>query len=151
VGGAPFTSYPDISEQLEEKRSADTSQEIVDRFVKSLVGQRIDDARRMLHDDLVVDEAGGLPFSGQYNGPQGFVDLLEKITANLDLTLNPAIEYLHTGATVAMRTRMKFTARSSGKSVETGLLEIYTIRDGLIVQLDVYYKDPSAVAALLAN
>lgn len=29
------------------------------------------------------------------------------------------------------------------------LVEVYTVRDGLIVELDVYYKDPSAVAALL--
>jgi hypothetical protein len=32
-----------------------------------------------------------------------------------------------------------------------GLAELYKIRDGLIVDLDVYYKDPSAVAALLAR
>ena len=31
------------------------------------------------------------------------------------------------------------------------LVEIYTVRDGLIVELDVYYKDLSAVAALLAR
>jgi hypothetical protein len=30
------------------------------------------------------------------------------------------------------------------------LVEVYTVRYGLIVELDVYYKDPSAVAALLA-
>jgi len=31
------------------------------------------------------------------------------------------------------------------------LVEVYTLRDGLIVELDVYYKDASAVAALLAG
>jgi hypothetical protein len=31
------------------------------------------------------------------------------------------------------------------------LVETYTVRDGLIVELDVYYKDPSAVAALLTG
>ncbi len=30
-----------------------------------------------------------------------------------------------------------------------GLVELYTVRDGLIVELDVYYKDPSAVARVL--
>jgi hypothetical protein len=43
-----------------------------------------------------------------------------------------------------------FTSRASGKSVEMRLVEVYTVRNGLIVELDVYYKDPSAVAALLA-
>jgi ketosteroid isomerase-like protein len=45
---------------------------------------------------------------------------------------------------------LTFTARASGKGVEMALVEVYTVRDGLIVELDVYYKDPSAVAALLA-
>jgi uncharacterized protein len=49
-----------------------------------------------------------------------------------------------------MRTRMKFTSRGSGRSAEVGLVEIYTVRDGLIAELDVYYKDPSAVAAPIA-
>jgi hypothetical protein len=31
------------------------------------------------------------------------------------------------------------------------LVEVYTVRNGLIVELDVYYKDPSAVAKLLAG
>jgi hypothetical protein len=53
--------------------------------------------------------------------------------------------------TVAMRYRLTFTARAFGRSVQMGLVEIYTVPDGLIVELDVYYKDPSAVAALLAG
>jgi uncharacterized protein len=122
----------------------------VDRFVHALVEQRLDDARRLLHDELVVYEPGGLPFSGEYRGPQGFFELLGKISETLGLTLDPAIQYLLTKDTVAMRTRMKFTSRGSGRSAEVGLEEIYTVRDGLIAELDVYYKDPSAVAALIA-
>jgi uncharacterized protein len=49
-----------------------------------------------------------------------------------------------------VRSRLKVTARASGNSVDMSLFEIYTVRDWLIVELDVYYKDPSAVAALLA-
>jgi ketosteroid isomerase-like protein len=44
-----------------------------------------------------------------------------------------------------------FTARVSGKSVEMSLVEVYTVRDGRIAALDVYYKNPSAVAALLTQ
>jgi uncharacterized protein len=29
------------------------------------------------------------------------------------------------------------------------MAEVFTVRDGLIVELDVFYKNPSAVAALL--
>jgi hypothetical protein len=69
----------------------------------------------------------------------------------MELTPDPAIQYLLADNTVAMRYRLKFSARASGKSVEMGLVEIYTVRNGLITELDVYYKDPSAVAALLTR
>ena len=130
--------------------TAQESQDTVDRFVHALVDQRFDDARSLLHDELVVYEPGGLPFSGEYQGPQGLFELLGKIGEALELALDPGIQYLLTNDTVAMRSRMKFTLRGSGRSVEVGLVEIFTIRDGLIAELDVYYKDPSAVAALLA-
>jgi uncharacterized protein len=69
----------------------------------------------------------------------------------LELELDPAIQYLVAGDTVAMRTRMKFTARSSGRSVDVKLVEFYPVRNGQISDLDVYYKYPSAVAALHAG
>ncbi len=68
----------------------------------------------------------------------------------MELTPDEAIQYLLADDTVALRYRLKFTARASGLSAEMSLVEIYTVRDGLIVYLDVYYKNPSAVAALLA-
>ena len=129
--------------------TAQESQDTVIKFVQALVEQRLDDARSLLHDDLVVYEPGGLPFSGEYRGPQGFFELLGKIGEALDLALDPGIQYFLANDTVAMRSRMKFTLRGSDRSVEVGLVEIFAIRDGLIAELDVYYKDPSAVAALL--
>ena len=123
---------------------------IVDCFVRALGDGRLDDAQGLLHDDLVVTEAGGLPFSGEYCGARGFVELLSEITKYFELMLGPTIEYLSTGQMVAMRGRMTFTSRTSGRSVEIGLVELFEVRHGLIVDLDIYYKDPTAVASLLA-
>ena len=46
---------------------------------------------------------------------------------------------------VVLRYRLTFTARASGESVEMTMAEVYTVRDGLILELDVFYKNPSAV------
>jgi uncharacterized protein len=131
--------------------AADDAQATVGTFMQAIVEKRFDDARCLLHDEFVAYEAGGLPYSGEYLGPQGFFELLAKMNEGLELTLGPAPQYLRTDDTIAVRSRLKFTARASGESVEMDLVEIYTVRDGLIVELDVYYKDPSAVAALLAG
>ena len=92
-----------------------------------------------------------MPYSGEYHGPQTFFELFGKMNEDLKLSPGPAVQYLLADDTVAIRYRLKFTARVSGRSVDMSLVEIYTVRDGLIVELDVYYKDPSAVAALLAG
>jgi ketosteroid isomerase-like protein len=122
---------------------------IVERFMNAIVEERLDDARGLLHDEFVAYEAGGVPYSGEYHGPQGFFDLLAKMTEGMDFTLGPAPQCLLAGNSVAVRSRVTFTSRASGDSVDMRLVEVYTVRDGLIVELDVYYKDPSAVAALL--
>jgi uncharacterized protein len=123
----------------------------VNRFMQAIVEDRFDDGRSLLHDDFVVYEAGGVPYSGEYRGPEGFFELFGKMNQAMELTPGEAVQYLLADDTVAIRGRLKFTSRASGKSVEMSLVEIYTVRDGLIVELDVYYKDPSAVAALLAG
>ncbi len=124
-------------------------QTVVGEFMKAIAEERYDDAGALLHAEFVVHEAGGMPFSGEYHGPQGFFDLYAKMNEGLKLTPGEAIQYLHAQDTVAMRFPLKFTARASGNSLEMNLVEVYTVRGGLIVDLDVYYKDPLAITELL--
>jgi ketosteroid isomerase-like protein len=123
----------------------------VGQFSKALGEKDMERACALLHHDLVVHEAGGLPYSGEYHGPQGFLDLLAKMDESMELTPGPVIRDCLANDTVASRFRLTFTARTSGESVEMDLVELYKVRDGQIVELDVYYKDPSAVAALLTR
>lgn len=123
----------------------------VRRFSAALGRKDLNEARGLLHDDLVVSEAGGLPYSGEYHSPQGFFDLLATMNEALDLTPGPIEHDELADETVVSRFRLRFTSRTSGESAEMNLVELYTVSNGLIVGLDVYYKDPSAVAALLAS
>jgi uncharacterized protein len=124
-------------------------QSTVNGFMTAIAEERFDDARSLLHEDFVVYEAGGLPYSGEYHGPAGFFELFGKMNEAMELSPGETVQHLLAGDTVAIRGRLKFTSRASGQSVEMSLVEIYTVRDGLITELDVYYKDPSAVTALL--
>jgi ketosteroid isomerase-like protein len=123
---------------------------IVVKFVDAIVNQRVDEALSLLHDEIVVHAAGDVPYSGDYRGPAELFELLTKISEVLELTPSPETQVLADGDKVMLHSRLTFTARASGESVEMGVAEVYTVRDGLIVELDVYYKNPSAVEALLA-
>ena len=123
---------------------------IVRRFSQALGDRDLTKVKSLLHRDLVAHTAGGLPYSGDYYGPQGFLDLFAAMTQAMDLTPGPLNQQPLDEQTVVSRFRLRFVARASGKSAEMDLVEIYRVSDGLIVDLDVYYKDPSAVAAVLA-
>jgi uncharacterized protein len=131
--------------------TAERSLATVRRFMAATGAERRNERRSLLHDDFVVHEAGGLPFSGDYHGWQGFFELLNRMNDVLELTAGPITTDPLGDDVVAARFRLRFISRASGESVEMGLVEIYTVRDGRIAELDVYYKDPAAVAAILAT
>lgn len=123
---------------------------VVRRFSRALGNRNLTEAECLLHPDLVVHTAGGLPYSGDYYGPQGFFELFAAMTQTMDLTPGPLRQQPLDEQTVVSRFRLLFVARASGKSAEMDLVEIYRLTDGMIIELDVYYKDSSAVAAVLA-
>jgi uncharacterized protein len=131
--------------------SADENLAIVRRFMNSAGEDKRAERADLLRDDCVVKTASGLSFSGEYHGKRGFFDLRAKMDEIAELaptliTMSSLGEHA-----VAVHLRLMFTARSSDQSVETDVVELYTIKDGQIVELDVYYKDPLAVATLLAK
>ena len=122
----------------------------VRRFSRALADRDLAEVESLLHRDLVVHTSGGLPYSGDYYGPQGFFELFAAMTRVLELRPGPLCQQSLDERTVVSRFRLRFVARSSGKHAEMDLVEIYQVSDGLIFDLDVYYKDSSAVAAVLA-
>lgn len=125
--------------------------DIVQRFSTAVRERDFDAMGRLLHEDFVVREAGGLPYSGDYRGLGGFRTLLEKMNDVMTLDPGPFTSEPLGESAVALRFSLTFTARASGNSVEMDLVEIYTLAGDKIIELDVYYKDPSAVTALLGG
>jgi hypothetical protein len=109
---------------------------------------KIAEARRLLADELVVHEPPGLPYGGEYHGPDGFFELFGKITGSLDLRVKEHA-LREAGDIAVTHAVMTFTLHASGQSVETSVCELATVRGGQIVDLDIYYKDPGAVATLM--
>jgi ketosteroid isomerase-like protein len=122
---------------------------LVEKFVDAFGDGRLQDALGLLHDEFVVHAAGDVPYSGDYRGAEGFSELIAKIMAVLELTPSPDMQYIADGDKVVLYYRLTFTSRTSGHSVEMDVSEVFTVGDGLIAGLDVYYKNPSAVSALL--
>jgi uncharacterized protein len=140
--------YPSSMGNSMTPRTED-SRAIAVEFVKAIGDGRLDDVRRLLHDDVVAHAAAGVPFSGDYHGHEGLFGLLAKIFEVLEVSLSPDIQYFADKDNVVLYYRLTLTSRTSGESIEMRVAEVLSLRDGLIVELDVFYKDPGALATSL--
>ena len=116
-------------------------------FVDFLSGGDADRAFKLLHPDVVVHEADALPYSGTYHGVEGFGQMMEQLFGTFDLQINK-YEVLDAGDSVIARMEITLTARSSGRSIDMPIVELYRFTDGLISEVDIFYKDTKAVAEI---
>ncbi|MFJ3921561.1 nuclear transport factor 2 family protein [Streptomyces sp. NPDC090022] len=110
----------------------------------------IEEALELIDPELVIHEAESLPYPGDFHGPAGFVQLAEKVFGLADLSISD-VRLLEDGDTVVSRSRATFTARATGRVLETEVVELYTFRDGRIADIDAFYKDTHAVVELLGS
>lgn len=124
--------------------------EVMDQFFAGYAAGDLDAVASLVHPDGVIRESDALPFGGDYVGPDGFRTLIGAMLRDFDFEVLSR-EDLPAGDTLVIKMGARFTARHSGEQVELPVVELYTVRDGLIVEADVYYKDPGAVAAMLVG
>jgi ketosteroid isomerase-like protein len=127
------------------------SRALVMKFVEAFGDHRFGDAQRLLHDEFVAHAAGDVPYSGDYRGSAGFLELITKMSEALAVTPTSEMQFIADGDKVVLHYRLTFTGRASGRTAEMSMSEVFTVRDGLIMELDVFYKNPSAVRALLVT
>ena len=112
-----------------------------------LMGQdRFEEASHFLSPDVVVRETSDLPFGGDYHGHAGNAELVRRMTSVFDLAILRAA-FFDAGDTVTAKLLARFTPKAGGDPLELEIVELITVRDGLIAELDIYHKTPSALAA----
>ena len=122
--------------------------ETIDLLIKSMASKDYESANALFAPDVVVVEPDSVPFySGTHRGWEAVQrDLFGPMLTNYDLTVNPGTKAHDAGDVVVGTLDLTVTSRATGASVRTNVVEIYTVVDGLIRHIDVYYKDPVLMA-----
>jgi ketosteroid isomerase-like protein len=120
---------------------------VVRAFTDALRAGDIRACAALLDDSNVFSEAASLPFGGDYVGAEGFRRMLGAVSRDFRVELDPP-EIAGTGDWVAVVVRGTFTSRATRRSMPVDCVDIYRLRDGKIVRVDVHYKEPAALAAL---
>jgi hypothetical protein len=120
---------------------------IVREWYDHVMAGELEAAAAMMADDFVLHEPPGLPYGGEYHGPEGFLEVMQRITALFEPSLAKPLQILDATNPVVILLRGRFTSRATGEVVEMDIVELYYVRDGKIAELDGYYKDPAAITA----
>ncbi|MEV5748047.1 nuclear transport factor 2 family protein [Actinoallomurus sp. NPDC052308] len=98
-----------------------------------------------LDPDVVMHQAPTLPYGGVWRGHDG----MERFMAAMSRAWR-SLEFLERrqwtdGDTVIVSNHGRLTARATGRSIETTVLQVFTVRDRLIAEIRPFYWDTAAV------
>jgi uncharacterized protein len=118
--------------------AATTSRDLMTRMYDSAAKADYDDVFACLSDDLVVNEPLFLPYGATYRGHQGFRDLIGKVTQVLDVSQMQVIRMVAEDDRAIGIIEMPDVA--TGENIL--LAEESLIRDGKVVEINVYFHEP---------
>jgi hypothetical protein len=123
--------------------------DVVRRFEDAFVRGDLDEVLSLLTEDVVVHEAASLPYAGEHRGHDGFLRLADAFNRVWEMTSELDLTFLDTGTDrVVVLVAYDVVARATGRPFRLDHVEIYTVRDGRIADLDIYYKDTAAMVAI---
>jgi hypothetical protein len=125
--------------------------DLLRRFAKEVTTGNRDGLRSILAEDVVVHEAPALPYGGDHHGREAFIRLFETVQSTW--TFTEAFQYTYYVSdpdTVILQVEVDAIAAATGNTLRLRLAEIFTIRDGKIAELDVYYWDTAAMLTALS-
>jgi len=120
--------------------------EVVQRFEDAFVRGDMDEVLSLVSPDIVVHEAPSLPYPGDHRGHDWFLKLADafnsvwEIVSYLDLTFFDADD-----TRVVVLVAYDVVTRPTGVPLRLRMVEIYTVIDGRITDLEVYYRDTAAI------
>ncbi|NYH94067.1 nuclear transport factor 2 family protein [Novosphingobium marinum] len=101
-----------------------------------------DKVAEMVHDDLFITEAPGLPMEGVYRGKHALRDLFTKVFGMLEITSVDFVDTTYGEDWAVAILQMNF---ADGTSAD--LCEAFRFRDGKLAEIKPFYFDQAPVRA----
>ncbi|MFD7233804.1 nuclear transport factor 2 family protein [Streptomyces syringium] len=96
--------------------------------------------------DVVLHQADALPYGGTWRGHAGLTRFFLAMSDAWESFDMVDQEFLATGETAVVLTRVRARARATGRELSFPILQTLTVRDGKIVEVRPFYWDTAAIA-----
>lgn len=125
--------------------------EVVKQVYAAVAAYDLETLKGLLHPELVVVEAAGLPYAGRYEGPDGFVHLLKVLNEAWDQFHCSDFEYLYGEDSVMAVFRFQAISRRTDKKIDMRIAELWRVRDGKVSFLEPFYFDTHHTCGVLGT
>lgn len=118
--------------------------------VQQAVGDKdFDTLRSIISDDFVMYEPDPLPYGGEWRGPEGFVQLVQRLRESFDVDVVKSEISEAEGGLLVCEFTFGFTSLRTGERMEMAVVDLFRFdQDGKIARADIYYTDAVKLAAI---
>ena len=130
----------------------DSSEAVIEHFYQALAARDRERLGTLLSADIKIvyhGQSGRLPWAGQYSGADGFDKFLTRIKTHVDIVEVKKLDTIAAHAKVVVQCSGVWRMRATGKLVTGGMVNIFTLRNGVICQYEIY-ADTGAFADAMA-
>lgn len=121
---------------------------IIESFEHAALYERnFERAMEFAHPDLTVREAPSLPYRGTYVGLEGQRQLLDDVDRLFEFDGGaPEVEFRDAGDDLVIgRVTGRARLRATGEEIDFLVIELFTLRDGKLADIEVFYWDQAAL------
>ncbi|MFD8598288.1 nuclear transport factor 2 family protein [Kitasatospora sp. NPDC059646] len=101
--------------------------------------------------DVVLHQADSLPYGGTWRGHSGMTQFFLAMGAAWESFDMAEQEFLATGETAVVLTRVRARARATGRELSFPILQTITVKDGKITEVRPFYWDTQVIADACAG
>jgi ketosteroid isomerase-like protein len=119
---------------------------IMDRFVAAVLAGELNKLPELIDNDFELVHSSTVPYAGIYKGSAGFMRFLDIFMNSYDIErLEPVETFASPTGAVVVELAFLGKFKSSGKPIDTTILEKWEFRGGKVVRIKPHYFDPNPI------
>lgn len=122
--------------------------EVVAEMARRFQTGDVEGAYALFGDEVRIEQAPSLPHRGAHVGRSGMAEMAAAFGEHWDRTItNPRI--FGGGDHAVQLTTQTWTSKATGRSATSDIVELMTVRDGVVVEIRVFPQDTALLLATL--
>jgi ketosteroid isomerase-like protein len=120
---------------------------VVEAFFEQLRAGDLPGVLKYCHPEVELIEPAGLPYGTTYHGHDGLGQLVAAVAELYEFEIH-SVEAHDWGDKTVGYLEATFVSRTTGKRLDTHVVEIYTFTDGLLSSVEIFPQDTRAIYEL---